>query len=108
MRYPAVITINISKAGIRGTGNLATPLVAIAVIFSLLKFIDYLRKKLSLPASPNIIKGGFWCAVCEFTSFITHSGGPPLNLYTIPERLDKIYLHGNARNILYICQLRKN
>lgn len=94
MRYPAVITINISKAGIRGTGNLATPLVAIAVIFSLLKFIDYLRKKLSLPASPNIIKGGFWCAVCEFTSFITHSGGPPLNVYTIPERLDKFIYMG--------------
>ena len=103
------MAIGISKAGIRWTGSPCYAIDSIAVIFSSLKFIDYLRKKLPPPpANPNIIKGGFWCAVCEFTSFITHSGGPPLNLYTIPERLDKIYLHGNARNILYICQLRKN
>ena len=95
MRYPAVITIGISKAGIGGTGSLATPLVAIDVIFSSLKNIDYLHKKLSPPpASPNIIKGGFWCAVCEFTRFITHSRGPPLNVYTISERLDKFVYMG--------------
>ncbi len=159
---PAVITIGISKAGIGGTGSLATPLMAlvvsvpqaaalllpsiciadifaiwafrrtwdrknlsimipgatigvivgtlsfkyldpafikliigsIAVIFSSLKFIDYLRKKiLPPPVGPNIIKGGFWCAVCGFTSFVAHSGGPPLNVYMIPQRLDKsIYM----------------
>ncbi len=159
---PAVITIGISKAGIGGTGSLATPLMAlvvsvpqaaalllpsiciadifaiwafrrtwdrknlsimipgatigvivgtlsfkyldpafikliigsIAVIFSSLKFIDYLRKKILPPLiGPNIIKGGFWCAVCGFTSFVAHSGGPPLNVYMIPQRLDKsIYM----------------
>jgi uncharacterized membrane protein YfcA len=159
---PAVITIGISKAGIGGTGSLATPLMAlvvsvpqaaalllpsiciadifaiwafrktwdrknllimipgatvgvivgtlsfkylepafikliigsIAVIFSSLRFIDYLRKKIPPPpAGPDIIKGGFWSAVCGFTSFVAHSGGPPLNVYMIPQRLDKsIYM----------------
>ena len=104
MRYPAVITIGISKAGIGGTGNLATPLVAIDVIFSSLKIIDYLHKNFSPPpASPNIIKGGFWCAVFGFTGFITLSGGPPLNVYMIPERLDKsIYMETLAIFYTYV------
>ena len=155
---PAVISIGISKAGIGGTGSLATPLMAlvvsvpqaaalllpciciadmfaiwafrktwdkqnllimipgatigviigtlsfkyldtasvkliigiIAVVFSSLKFIDFVRSKTPPPpAGPKVIKGGFWCAVCGFTSFIAHSGGPPLNVYMIPQRLDK-------------------
>ncbi|MEE2998783.1 MAG: sulfite exporter TauE/SafE family protein [Pseudomonadota bacterium] len=160
---PAVISIGISKAGIGGTGSLATPLMAlvvavpqaaalllpcicvadifaiwafrktwdkknlvimipgatvgvvvgtlsfkyldpsiikliigmIAVVFSSLKFLDFVRrKKAPPPAGPKIIKGGFWCAVCGFTSFVAHSGGPPLNVYMIPQRLDKTVYMG--------------
>ena len=160
---PAVITIGISKAGIGGTGSLATPLMAlvvsvpqaaaillpsiciadifaiwafrktwdrknilimipgatigvivgtlsfkylepafikliigsIAVIFSSLRFVDFMKKKIPPPPEkPNIIKGGFWSSICGFTSFVAHSGGPPLNVYMLPQRLDKTVYMG--------------
>ena len=160
---PAIISIGISKAGIGGTGSLATPLMAlvvavpqaaaillpsiciadifaiyafrktwdrknlvimipgatigvivgmlsfkyldsaiikliiglIAVVFSSIKFIEFIRRKHApAPEGPKIIKGGFCCAVCGFTSFVAHSGGPPLNVYMIPQRLDKTVYMG--------------
>ncbi len=160
---PAVISIGIAKAGIGGTGGLATPLMAlvvsvpqaaavllpiicvadifaiwafrktvhkknlmimipgatigivigtlsfkyldpaaikliigsIAVVFASLRFLDYVRQKPTPPpAEPAIVKGGFWCALSGFTSFVAHSGAPPLNVYMIPQRLDKTMYMG--------------
>lgn len=155
---PAVISMGIAKAGIGGTGGLATPLMAlavtvpqaaaillpiicvadifavwayrrtwhkknlkimipsatvgiifgtlsfkyldpsaikiligiIAVVFALVQFLGYMSKKEAKPPTkPKIGKGGFWCSICGFTSFVAHSGAPPLNVYMIPQRLDK-------------------
>ncbi len=160
---PAVVSIGIAKAGIGGTGGLATPMMAlavsvpqaaavllpiiciadifaiwafrktwdkknlmimipgatvgvvvgtlgfkyldpsaiklvigsIAVVFALLRFLDFVRKKkLPPPTKPDVVKGGFWCAICGFTSFVAHSGAPPLNVYMIPQRLDKTVYMG--------------
>jgi len=41
------------------------------------------------PARPSAPKGVFWSAVSGFTSFVSHSGGPPLAVYLLPLRLDK-------------------
>ncbi|EKV31307.1 putative integral membrane protein [Caenispirillum salinarum AK4] len=40
-------------------------------------------------AGHNVAKGGFWGAVAGFTSFVAHAGGPPLNVYLLPLKLDK-------------------
>jgi hypothetical protein len=75
----------------------ATKLIigSIAVAFASLRFFDYLRKKEpGPPRQPAIIKGGFWSAVSGFTSFVAHSGAPPLNVYMIPQRLDKTMYMG--------------
>ncbi len=67
----------------------------IAVAFALVRFLGYVHKKeLGPPTQPAIVKGGFWCAMCGFTSFIAHSGAPPLNVYMIPQRLDKTMYMG--------------
>lgn len=34
------------------------------------------------------IKGTFWSAVSGFTSFLAHAGGPPANVYLMPQRMD--------------------
>ena len=41
------------------------------------------------PAGPNRILGGFWAVVSGFTSFMAHAGGPPLNVYLLPQGLEK-------------------
>jgi uncharacterized membrane protein YfcA len=41
------------------------------------------------PQQANVWRGGFWGVVAGFTSFGMHAGGPPANIYLLPQRLDK-------------------
>lgn len=62
----------------------------IAVVFALYQYAGWIGKKVLRPATqPDIIRGGFWSTICGFTSFVAHSGSPPLSVYMIPQRLDK-------------------
>ena len=38
---------------------------------------------------PSLVRGGFWGTVAGFVSFGVHAGGPPVNIYLLPQRLDK-------------------
>ena len=60
---------------------------AVALSFSLNWLLN--RGRLHPPAPSNPLKGGFWGALAGFTSFIAHAGGPPLNVYLLPLRLEK-------------------
>ena len=51
----------------------------------------------SAPAKPgNFWKGTFWGTISGFTSFVSHAGGPPLNVYLLPLKLDKSTFAGTA------------
>jgi uncharacterized membrane protein YfcA len=41
------------------------------------------------PRKPSDRQGYFWSAIAGFTSFVSHSGGPPLMAYLLPQKLDK-------------------
>ena len=50
-----------------------------------------------LPAQkPAPAKGRFWATVSGVTSFVAHAGGPPLNVWLIPQRLDKAVFVGTT------------
>jgi uncharacterized membrane protein YfcA len=36
------------------------------------------------PSTPSAPKGAFWGALAGFTSFVSHSGGPPFQVYAVP------------------------
>lgn len=38
-------------------------------------------------SSTSVPKGGFWGAVAGFTSFVSHAGGPPVQMYLLPQKL---------------------
>lgn len=40
------------------------------------------------------VRGGFWGMVAGFTSFGIHAGGPPINVYLLPQRMEKTILMG--------------
>lgn len=40
------------------------------------------------------VRGGFWGMVSGFTSFGIHAGGPPINVYLLPQKLEKTILMG--------------
>jgi uncharacterized protein len=61
-------------------------LVGVVTLLFCLDAVLPLRKKLEgLP--PPKPWGAFWGAVAGFTSFISHTGGPPFQIYVLPRRL---------------------
>jgi uncharacterized membrane protein YfcA len=36
------------------------------------------------------LKGTVWSALSGFTSFVAHAGGPPIMMYLMPQKLDKV------------------
>lgn len=48
------------------------------------------------PARPSRARGWLWGALSGYTSFMTHAGGPPFNIYVLPLGLDKTALVATA------------
>lgn len=48
------------------------------------------------PRRAEVAPGLFWGAVSGFTSFVSHSGGPPYQVYTLPLRMPKTVFAGTA------------
>lgn len=49
-----------------------------------------------VPRPADIPRGLFWGAVAGFTSFVSHSGGPPYQVYVLPQRLSKTVFAGTT------------
>jgi len=64
-------------------------LYALKLIFS--KFINE-KEERSLSRS----KGIFWCTIAGFTSFISHNGGPPWQIFILPIGLSKSVYVGTS------------
>jgi hypothetical protein len=51
---------------------------------------------------PNVAKGGFWGTIAGFTSFVAHAGGPPVQMYLLPQRLEpRLYVGTSV--IFFTC-----
>lgn len=44
----------------------------------------------------DVPRGLFWGTIAGFTSFISHSGGPPYQVYVLPQRLSKSVFAGTT------------
>ena len=64
---------------------------SIAVVFAIHFFV---RRNAVNRSEPNIVKGSFWGAIAGFTSFGVHAGAPPINVYLLPQRLNKTIFVG--------------
>ena len=68
--------------------NLVRVLIgAIAVLYPLSRWLRPSRA--ATPAAPSVAKGTFWSAISGYTSFVAHTGGPPVMLYMMPMKLDR-------------------
>lgn len=76
----------------------------IAVVFTL---NIWLRKGEPPPRGVSAWRGGFWGAVAGFTSFGIHAGGPPINIYLLPQKLDKTLLMGTIAVFFAVVNLAK-
>lgn len=48
------------------------------------------------PHAPNTAKGVFWGTIVGFVSFVSHSGGPPFQVYAAPLRLEPRVFAGTS------------
>ena len=65
------------------------------VIFAINELLKNSIKKINLKKI-NQSKGIFWCSISGFTSFISHNGGPPWQIFVIPLGLSKVVYVGSS------------
>jgi len=62
-----------------------------------LGFLAYnFKPRAAAPAPPSDRQGWFWGTLSGLTSFVAHSGGPPMMVYLLPQRLDKAVFVGTS------------
>lgn len=68
----------------------------------------WLFKKSDTPAATATLpKGLFWGTLTGFTSFITHAGGPPFQIYVLPQQLPKMVFAGTVTLVFAVINLAK-
>jgi uncharacterized membrane protein YfcA len=48
------------------------------------------------PQPASVPRGIFWGVITGFTSFASHSGGPPFQIYVLPQKLSKMVFSGTS------------
>ncbi|HEY5717692.1 MAG TPA: sulfite exporter TauE/SafE family protein [Motiliproteus sp.] len=69
---------------------------SIAILFSANFFYKRLRHGTQPPRPASLVRGSLWGALAGFTSFSVHAGGPPLNIYLLPQKLEKTLFAGTT------------
>ena len=59
------------------------------------------------PRPADLPRGIFWGAISGFTSFVSHSGAPPYQMYVLPQRLEKMVYAGTSTIVFAIINLLK-
>ncbi len=54
------------------------------------------RSVTGAPRAARIAPGLFWGGIAGFTSFVSHTGGPPYQVYVLPLRLPKVVFAGTT------------
>jgi len=71
--------------------HVSEALVRLAVGLISIGFAAYMvwraRAGAPAPAPAKLAPGVFWGALAGFTSFVSHAGGPPFQVYVMPQRL---------------------
>jgi uncharacterized membrane protein YfcA len=67
----------------------------------------WLRKTPQDKQPVDLKKGILWGTVAGFTSFISHAGGPPFQIFVLPQRLPKLQFAGTATLLFAVINAAK-
>ena len=67
----------------------------------------WLKSAGSIQKKPNYVKGTFWSIIGGFTSFGIHSGGSPVNIYLLPQKLHPKVFMGTCAMFFWITNYVK-
>ncbi|WP_421869534.1 sulfite exporter TauE/SafE family protein [Motiliproteus sp.] len=68
----------------------------IALLFTANFWLNKLRRRQPAKTEADPVKGSLWGTLAGFTSFSVHAGGPPMNIYLLPQKLDKTLFAGTT------------
>jgi uncharacterized membrane protein YfcA len=68
----------------------------ISIAFAIRRLIVERREATIAAAPADVPRGLFWGVVTGFTSMIAHAGGPPFQIYVLPQRLPRDTLVGTS------------
>jgi uncharacterized membrane protein YfcA len=64
-------------------------------------------RRASPPKPADVPRGIFWGTITGFTSFVSHTGGPPFQAYVLPQKLPKMMFAGTSTIAFAIINLVK-
>ena len=77
-------------------------------VIGLSYIVNTIFKRGDAPARPaDVPRGVFWGALTGFTSFVSHSGGPPYQMYTLPQKMEKMVFAGTSTILFAIVNAVK-
>ena len=97
---PAIVGIIIGSLTFQFISDNSIKII-VGIIAILFIFLSMFQKKNFLIKSNNF-KGSFWSLISGYTSFIIHAGGPPINFYLLPMKLDKTIYVGTITLVFLI------
>ncbi len=69
---------------------------------------NFVRRNHDVVAKPaNAVAGTFWGTVAGFTSFVSHSGAPPFQVYVLPQKLEKMVYAGTSTILFAVINATK-
>jgi uncharacterized membrane protein YfcA len=77
----------------------------IGLAFCLDVWLKRHRRIVARPA--DVPRGLFWGALSGFTSFVSHAGAPPYQMYVLPQRLNKMIYAGTTTILFAIVNAMK-
>jgi uncharacterized protein len=78
-------------------------------ILGLLFCVDafFKRKRKLAPKPADVPRGLFWGTLSGLSSFVSHAGGPPYQMYVLPQRLPKLEFAGTSTILFAIVNVMK-
>jgi uncharacterized membrane protein YfcA len=80
--------------------------VGVITLLFILDAVFPIRKAL-VRANPSAAWGNFWGGFAGFTSFVSHTGGPPFQIYVLPQKLTPAIYSGTSALFFAIVNTSK-
>jgi uncharacterized protein len=90
--------------------RISEPVVTLLIgVIGLVFTADRLRLRgRETPSRPaDVPRGLFWGLITGFTSFVSHSGAPPYQMYVLPQRLPKMVYAGTSTILFAVVNMVK-
>ncbi|MEN0001818.1 MAG: sulfite exporter TauE/SafE family protein [Pseudomonadota bacterium] len=89
------IGVGFATAAITPEGVIRLVVGIVAIVFTAQHFIRAGLKSTEA-REPSAVRGSFWGALAGFTSFVSHAGAPPFQVYALPLKMDPKIFTGTA------------